>query len=155
MNTESTISSNASDFSKEIFESVLTHPLKLETYLNQDLTLSYVKPDASSHELKSCYGDILKTINALMDYARILDLVCDQWGLIALHKATYEYQANKLREIAQKFQIAIGYDYNAAVEKYQKNRARLQRSNDVGEDALTVYQNLAERKAEKNKRKLE
>ena len=34
-----------------------------------------------SHELQTCYGDVLKTINALMDYTRMLDIICDQWEL--------------------------------------------------------------------------
>jgi len=138
----------------EIHEPVLTHHMEVEEYLKQELTLSYVDLDGS-HELQTCYGDILKIINALMDYTRMLDLVCEQWHLTGFHKATYEYQAGKLREIAEKFQTAIGYDYHAAVEKCRKKRAKKSCSDDVGEDALTLtvhrQQKAAEKKAEETK----
>ena len=154
MNNESTISANMPEFPREIYEPVLAHHIEIEGYLKQELTLSYVDLDGS-HELKTCYGDIPKTINALMDYTRMLDLVCEQWHLTGFHKATYEYQAGKLREIAEKFQTAIGYDYHAAVEKCRKKRAKKSCSDDVGEDALTLtvhrQQKAAEKKAEETK----
>lgn len=156
MNNENTASTNMPEFPKEIYEPVLAHHMEVEEYLKQELTLSYVDLDGS-HELQTCYGDILKTINALMDYTRMLDLVCEQWRLTGFHKATYEYQAGKLREIAEKFQTAIGYDYAAAVEKCRKKRAKKQRSDDVGEEALALtvrrQQNAAEKKAEDAKTK--
>ena len=154
MNNENTASTNIPEFPREIYEPVLAHHMEVEEYLKQELTLSYVDLDGS-HELQTCYGDILKTINALMDYTRMLDLVCEQWHLTGLHKATYEYQAGKLREIAEKFQTAIGYDYHAAVEKCRKKRAKKSCSDDVGEDALTLtvhrQQKAAEKKAEETK----
>lgn len=151
MNNESAASTNMPEFPREIYETVLAHPMEMEAYLKQELTLSYVDLDGS-HELQTCYGDILKTINALMDYTRMLDLVCEQWNLTGFHRATYEYQSGKLREIAEKFQTAIGYNYAAAVEKCRKKQAKKQRSDDVGEDALTLAvrrrQKAAEKKAE-------
>lgn len=156
MNNESTASANMPELPREIYEPVLAHHMEVEEYLKQELTLSYVDLDGS-HELPTCYGDILKTINALMDYTRMLDLVCEQWHLTGFHRATYEYQAGKLREIAEKFQTAIGYDYAAAVEKCRKKRAKKQRSDDVGEEALALtvrrQQNAAEKKAEDAKTK--
>ena len=156
MNNESTASANMPELPREIYEPVLAHHMEVEEYLKQELTLSYVDLDGS-HELQTCYGDILKTINALMDYTRMLDLVCEQWHLTGFHKAIYEYQAGKLREIAEKFQTAIGYDYAAAVEKCRKKRAKKQRSDDVGEEALALIvrrqQNAAEKKAEDAKTK--
>ena len=101
MNNESTASANMPELPREIYEPVLAHHMEVEEYLKQELTLSYVDLDGS-HELQTCYGDILKTINALMDYTRMLDLVCEQWHLTGFHRATYEYQAGKLREIAEK-----------------------------------------------------
>lgn len=154
MNNESTASANMPELPREIHEPVLTHHMEVEEYLKQELTLSYVDLDGS-HELQTCYGDILKTINALMDYTRMLDLVCEQWHLTGFHKATYEYQAGKLRKIAEKFQTAIGYDYHVAVEKCRKKRAKKSCSDDVGEDALTLtvhrQQKAAEKKAEETK----
>ncbi len=154
MSNESTASANMPELPREIYEPVLAHHMEVEEYLKQELTLSYVDLDGS-HELQTCYGDILKTINALMDYTRMLDLVCEQWHLTGFHKATYEYHAGKLREIAEKFQTAIGYDYHAAVEKCRKKQAKKSRSDDVGEDALTLtarrQQKAAEKKAEETK----
>ena len=151
MNNESAMATNMPEYPREICEPVLAHPIEMEAYLKQELTLSYVDLDGS-HELQTCYGDILKTINALMDYTHMLDLVCEQWNLTGFHRATYEYHAGKLREIAEKFQTAIGYDYAAAVEKCRKKQTRKQRSDDVGEDALTLAvrrrQKAAENKAE-------
>lgn len=154
MNNESTTSTNMPDLPREIYEPVLAHPIEMEEYLKQGLTLSYVNVDGF-HELKTCYGDILKTINALMDYSRMLDLVCEQWNLTGFHRATYEYQAGKLKEIAEKYQTAIGYDYAAAVEKCRKNQTKKRRSDDVGEDALTLtvrrQQHAADKKTEEIK----
>ena len=154
MNNENTASANIPELPREIYEPVLSHTIEMEEYLKQELTLSYIDVDGS-HELRTCYGDILKTINALMDYTHMLELVCEQWNLTGFHKATYEYHVRKLREIAEKFQTAIGYDYAAAVEKCRKKQAKKQRVDDVGEDALTLtarrQQNTAGKKAEEQK----
>ncbi len=147
-------SPNMPELPRELYEPVFAHTIEIEEYLKQELTLSYVDLDGS-HELQTCCGDILKTINALMDYTRMLDLVCEQWKLTGFHRATYEYQAGKLREIAEKFQTAIGYDYAAAVEKCRKKQAKKQRTDDVGEDALALtvrkWQKTAEAQAEDTK----
>ena len=121
MNNENTSYANIPELPREIYEPVLSHTIEMEEYLKQELTLSYIDVDGS-HELRTCYGDILKTINALMDYTHMLELVCEQWNLTGFHKATYEYHVRNLREIAEKFQTAIGYDYAAAVENAVKNR---------------------------------
>ena len=137
MNIENTASANIPELPREIYEPVLSHTIEMEEYLKQELTLSYIDVDGS-HELRTCYGDILKTINALMDYTHMLDLVCEQWNLTGFHKATYEYQAGKLREIAEKYQTAIGYDYAAAVEKCRKKQARKKRSAALGRRFLEI-----------------
>lgn len=151
---EGTASPNTPKFPREIYEPVFAHTIEIEEYLKKELTLSYVDLDGS-HELRTCCGDILKTINALMDYTRMLDLVCEQWNLTGFHKATYEYQAGKLREIAEKFQTAIGYDYAAAVEKCRKKQAKKQLTDDVGGDALALtvrrHQKTPEKQAEEIK----
>jgi len=149
MSSENNTAGNMPELPKEIYEPVFTHHMEIEEYLNQELTLSYVDLDGS-HELKTCYGDILKTINALMDYTRMLDLVCEQWNLTGFHKATYNYQAGKLREIAEKYQAAIGYDYAAAVEKCRKKQTKKQRTDDVGEDALALTVRRQLKTPEKN-----
>ena len=148
MDNESTASADMPELPREIYEPVLAHHMEIEGYLQQELTLSYVDLDGP-HELKTCYGHILKTINALMDYSRMLELVCGQWHLTGFHKAAYEYQAGKLREIAERFQTAIGYDHAAAVEKCRKKQASKQRSDDVGEEALALTVRRRQKSAEK------
>lgn len=137
MNNETVTPAGTAELKREIFEPVLSRLVELEEFLKQELIFSYIDLDGS-HELKTCYGDILKTINALMDYTRMLKMVCDQWNLQGFHRATYEYHADKLQGIARKYQAAIGYDYDAAVEKCRKKQEREQRRDDVGGDALAL-----------------
>ncbi len=103
---------------------------------------------AGVHTFTTCYGDIYKTVNALRDYVRLLESVCDQWELTGFHRATYEYHAEKLRKIADKLQAGIGYDYDKAVERCKKKRARKSHSNDVGEDALLLTVRAAGKSAD-------
>lgn len=82
-----------------------------------------------------------------------MELVCDEWDLGGFHRATYEYQAEKLRQIADKLQCGIGYDYDAAVRKCQKLRGKKPRNDDVGEDAmvLAVKRGFEQAQAKANK----
>ena len=57
---------------------------------------------------------------------------------MGFHRATYEYHAEKLRAIARKYQAGIHYDYDAAVEKCQKKRAKNQKDDDVGGEAMEI-----------------
>lgn len=82
---------------------------------------------------------------------RLLESVCDQWELTGFHRATYEYHAEKLRKIADKLQAGIGYDYDKAVERCKKKRARKSHSNDVGEDALLLTVRAAGKSADNEK----
>ena len=86
-------------------------------------------------------------------YAKLLETVCDEWELGGFHRATYEYQAEKLRQIADKFQRGIGYDYDAAVRKCQKLRRKKPRNADVGEEAmvLAVKRGFEQAQAKANK----
>lgn len=100
-------------------------------------------------EIKTCYGDIRKIVDALMDYSRMLEMVCDQWDLHGFHRVTYEYHAEKLRAIAKKYQAGIHYDYDAAVEKCRKKQAKKQRDDDPGGDALDLAFHKAQREQAK------
>ena len=72
----------------------------------------------------------------------MLEMAVEQWELEAFQKATYEYHAEQCRAIAQKYAQGIGYDYEKAVERCQKQRARRRakpsRDDGVGEDALVL-----------------
>ena len=105
------------------YEPQLSASIDLERYLSSEVLL-HVFDLSGTHEVKTCYGDVVKIVNALRDYAKLLELVCDEWELAGFHRATYEYQAEKLRQIADKLQCGIGYDYDAAVRKCQKLRGK-------------------------------
>lgn len=122
------------DLPKEVFEPIVSTPIELEE-LGTELLICF-QDIGGSCEIRTCYGDIYRIVNALRDYSRLLEMVCDQWDLHGYHRASYEYHAQKVREIAQKYQAGIHYDYDAAVEKCRKKREKKQRDDDVGGDAL-------------------
>ena len=112
----------ALELPREEYESVVSRPVDMER-MGTEILLS-VFDIGGNHEIKTCYGDIYKVVNALRDYSRMLEMVCDSWGLQGFHRASYEFHAEKLREIAGKFQAGIGYDYDAAVERCEKRRGK-------------------------------
>lgn len=105
------------------YEPRLSAAIDLERCLSGEVLL-HVFDLSGTHKVKTRYGDVVKIVNALRDYAKLLELVCDEWDLGGFHRATYEYHAEKLRQIADKFQCGIGYDYDAAVQKCQKLRGK-------------------------------
>ena len=119
------------------YEPQLSASIDLERRLSGEVLL-HIFDLSGTLEVKTCYGDVVKIVNALRDYAKLLELVCDEWDLGGFHRATYEYQAEKLRQIADKLQCGIGYDYDAAVRKCQKLREKKPRNADVGEDAMVL-----------------
>lgn len=135
---------------QEAFRPMIAQSVQLEQFLGEELTFCFRDLDGA-HTFTTCYGDIYKTVNALRDYVRLLESVCDQWELTGFHRATYEYHAEKLRKIADKLQAGIGYDYGKAVEKCKKKRARKSHSNDVGEDALLLTVRAADKSADNEK----
>ena len=135
---------------REAFRPMIAQSVQLEQFLGEELTFCFRDLDGA-HTFTTCYGDIYKTVNALRDYVRLLESVCDQWELTGFHRATYEYHAEKLRKIADKLQAGIGYDYDKAVERCKKKRARKSHSNDVGEDALLLTVRAAGKSADNEK----
>ena len=134
------------------YEPRLSAAIDLERCLSGEVLL-HVFDLSGTHKVKTRYGDVVKIVNALRDYAKLLELVCDEWDLGGFHRATYEYHAEKLRQIADKFQCGIGYDYDAAVRKCQKLRGKKPRNDDVGEDAmvLAVKRGFEQAQAKANK----
>ncbi len=132
---------------REQYEPVVSQPVDME-FMGSEITLC-VFDIGGDHEIKTCYGDICKTVNALRDYSRLLEMVCDTWDLQGFHRAKYEFEAKKLREVADKFQAGIGYDYDAAVEHCRKKP----RNEDIGGEALAMgflkSRQAAEAKAKK------
>ena len=90
------------------------------------------------HEIRTCPGDIYKIVNVFMDYARLLELINDEWDLNSYRRAVNEVTADKLRSIARKYQEAIGYDYEAAMAKCEAKKKKAHKDDDVGGDALEL-----------------
>lgn len=136
---------------REEYEPVVSRPVDLE-FMGTEITLC-IFDIHENYELKTCYGDICKIVNALRDYSQMLKMVCDTWDLHGFHRATYEFHAEKLREVADKFQVGIGYDYDAAVERCEKRKGKKRRDEDVGGEAMAMgflkSQQVAEAKAKK------
>ncbi len=86
--------------------------------------------------IPTCAGDITVIINALEDYARMLDSVIMEWNLEGYHAVLYELHAARCRKISEKYQKATGYDYNKAIDKCRKRREK--QGDDVGEEALSL-----------------
>ena len=87
-------------------------------------------------EIETCAGDVTVIINALEDYARMLEMVVKEWKLEGAHGFLYELHAARCRKISAKYQRATGYNYGAAIEKCRKRRE--DKKDDVGEEALTL-----------------
>ena len=94
---------------------------------------------SGDREVSTCYGDLYVIVNALRDYADMLESVIPEWGLTGFHAATYELHAARCRKIAGKYAAAIGYDYDKAVERCQRRRAKGDRNDDTGIDGLEAF----------------
>lgn len=134
---------------RELFEPILSRPFELDKFATE-VVLRFHDIDGE-HEIKTCYGDIYKIVNVFMDYARLLELIGDEWGLDAYHRAVNEVTADKLRSIAKKYQEAIGYDYEDALAKCEAKKKKAHKDDDVGSDALE----LAMKRGKRNPKKKE
>ena len=94
---------------------------------------------SEAKELHTCYGDLYVIVNALRDYANLLESVIPEWGLTGFHAATYELHAARCRKIAGKYAAAIDYDYDKAVERCERRRAKGERDSDTGMDGLEAF----------------
>lgn len=80
----------------------------------------------------SCsYGDIVLIICMLHDYVKMLDETRNtiQWEA---------YYRDKFIKMADRLSEQIGYDYDAAMEKCEKNMQKKETSADVGEEAMAL-----------------
>ena len=110
------------DLPREEYEPVVAQTVELG-FLGTEVALC-VFDIHGDREIKTCHGDIRKIVDALRDYSMLLKMVCKTWNLQGFHRVKYEFYADKLREIADKFQTGIGYDYDAALERWQKATQR-------------------------------
>lgn len=125
------------EYPKEVFEEVFSTQEALDELLKTEADL-HVFTVGGFVAVHTCYGDICKIVCALMNYASLMELVCDQWDLTELHRISYESQAKKLRQIADKLQKCIGYDYEKALRKCMKRKKKSTRDDGVGEEALVM-----------------
>ena len=123
-----------------MFEPATTATVELTEIdgMEQGAILRFTDADQSGgdRELRTCYGDLYAVVNALRDYANILEGVIPEWGLTGYHAAIYELHAARCREIAGKYAAAIGYNYDKAMERCLKRRARDGSGDDTGLDGL-------------------
>lgn len=138
------------DYRREVFEQIFSRPIELEKSA-AEVILRYRDLDGE-HEIRTCPGDIYKIVNVFMDYARLLELVCDEWNLGPYHRAVNEVTAENLRSIAKKYQKAIGYDYEAAVARCEAKKKKAHKDDDVGSDALELAFKKSQREAAKKKK---
>ena len=59
-----------------------------------------------------------------------------EWELTGFQAATYELHAARCRKIAGKYAAAIEYDYDKAIERCERRRARGSSGEDTGMDGL-------------------
>ena len=135
------------DHRREAFEPIISRTIEMDKFA-AEVILRYGNLDGE-HEIRTCPGDIYKIVNVFMDYARLLELINDEWSLDAYHRAVNEVTADKLRSIAKKYQTAIGYDYDAAVAKCEAKKKKAHKDEDIGGDALELAMKRGRRGAKK------
>ena len=128
---------------EEVMAPVMEHPFQMDLF-GENVVLSFLGKKRTE-TLTVCMGDIYKTVNALMDYARLLELAVKEWNLEGYHRMTYEIHAEEYRKVAQKFADGIGYDYQKALETCKKKQSR--RDEGGGEEALVLTVRQAQRNA--------
>lgn len=139
------------DLPREEYEPVVAQTVELG-FLGTEVALC-VFDIHGDREIKTCHGDIRKIVDALRDYSMLLKMVCKTWNLQGFHRVKHEFYADKLREIADKFQTGIGYDYDAALERCRKKQGKKPRNEDVGGEALAMGFLKAQQAAEAKDRK--
>jgi len=118
------------------------------------LTYTDVRRSSKScedREIKTCIGDLYVIVNALRDYANILEGVIPEWGLLGFHAAIYNLHAARCRKIAGKYAKAIGYNYDRALERCRRSRAKGVREGDIGMDGLEAIIRKQELDSQKQK----
>lgn len=98
--------------------------------------------------ITTCYGDLIIMVNALMDYASLLDTAVKDWRLEGYHAAAYRDHAERCRKISRYYAAAIGYDYYSAMENCRKKREKQNAEGDIGADALVAAYYKRVREAE-------
>lgn len=64
---------------REMFEPAIEEVLEIND-LETEVVLSFLT-EKGQRQIRTCPGDIYKIVNMLHDYARILEMAVEQWGL--------------------------------------------------------------------------
>ena len=108
---------------------------------DREVLLSFFNTDKKNWgdgKVESCLGDIIVIINALVDYADLVEKASKLWeGISNLQKYNFEYHANRCRKISYNLAEQINYDREAALEKCRNMKEKV-RDNDVGEDGISA-----------------
>lgn len=112
--------------------------------MGQGTVLQFMQlPKSSSEhqekEIRTCLGDIYVIVNALRDYAALLERAVTTRELTEVHGAIFNLHAARCRKIAGKYASAIGYNYDAALKRCRKRRARGVSNEDIGLDGLEAF----------------
>lgn len=102
-------------------------------------------------ELSTCIGDLYVIVNALYDYAKSLEQTASEQGLDSYRKELFLLHAERCRKIAGKFSQQMGYDYEKALERCWKRRAK-ESNNDTGMDSLEAL--LQKQKCKKGRKEI-
>ena len=104
---------------EEVMAPIMEQSFQMDL-LGESVVLSFLGKKRTE-TLTVCMGDIYKTVNALIDYARLLELAVKEWNLEGYHRMTYEIHAEEYRKVAQKYADGIGYDYQKALETCKRS----------------------------------
>lgn len=99
--------------------------------------------------IPTCWGDLRVMVDALVDYAGILERVIKEWGLDGYKAYRYELHAARCRKIAGKYAEAIGYDREAVLKKCKQFQSEAK--DDIGGDAMDLALKYGAKGLSKNK----
>lgn len=96
------------------------------------------KGKITEFDVRLCTGDLVLIVAMIEDYIKGLDV-------IKKDDIFYEtYYRKKFRNISEKIQNSINYDYNKALQNCQKKQNK---DNDIGGEAMSLMIKKAEREA--------
>lgn len=109
----------------------------IEKAINLKLMCDYV--------VSCSYGDIVLIICMVRDYVKMLDEVRSdiQWEV---------YYRDKFIKMADRLSEQIEYDYDAAMEKCRKKLGKIERSSDVGDEAMALAVKHSKGKKRRNEK---
>lgn len=103
-----------------------------------------------------CIGDLYKIANVLFDYEGILremsNIFPEQYS--SGTSMINEIYADQLRKIRSKIEKELGYSVEEAIVKCEKKKRNPKKSDDIGEDAMTLAVKRTAENAKEKKEKI-